>query len=296
MKKIFYLIPIIFLLTGCNSYIELNNLGVINKIGIEHLDNYKLYASIINEVSDNLNLKEKIIIVEGKTIEELINNLSLTLNKKIYMSHLDLLILNNSIKTYEIKELTNYFLNNNDTREDFLVVTTDNIENIINKTSFQEINNLVNINQNETSISIYTTMFDVIKNYTLNKPIYISNLKYNNQIELDGITKIYNNKITHIDNQDSIFINYLLNNIETYKINLECDNHEYLYLNILSSNTNIINNRILITIVIKVINDNCNLDKNNINKLLNNYLKDNLKKYTNKEINIKNTIRSYYDK
>ena len=293
MKKILYLIPIIFLLTGCNTYIELNNLGIINKIGIEHINNYKLYASILD---NTLDLKENIIIVEGKTIEELINNLSLTLNKKIYLSHLDLLIINNSIKNYEIKELINYFLNNNDTRENFLIVTTDDIENLMNNSNFQEINNLIKINRTETGVSIYTTMFDIIKNYKLNNPIYISNIKYNNQIELDGITKIYNNKISHIDNKNSIFINYLLNKIESFKLNLECNSNEYLYLDILSSNTNNINNKILITNELKVINNNCNLNKEQINNLLNDYLSNNLKKYTKKNIIIKNTIRSYYDK
>ena len=290
MKKILLIFPIIFLLTGCNSYIDLNNLGIINKIGIEHNSNYKLYASILNNSNDQ---KEKIITTEGNTINELINNLSLYLNKKIYMSHLDLLIINDSIKTYELKEIINYFLNNNETREDFLIVLTNDIETLINKSSFQEINNLIKINKNETSISIYTTMYDLINNYLLNKPIYLSNIKYNNNISLSGITKINNNKITKFDNNNSLFINYLLNNIETYKLSLSCDYNKYLYLNILASNTTINKNKILITNEIKIIDNNCNLDKNNINTLFNNYLKENLKQYTNKDIIIKNTIRSF---
>ena len=295
MKKLLFILSITLFLTGCNSYIELNDLGIINKIGIEHLNNYKLYASIIDDIDDNLSFNEKLVIVEGNTIEELINNLSISLNKKIYLSHLDLLVINDSIKTYEIKELTNYFLNNNETRNDFLIVTTNDLENIIKKSKFQEINNLIEINRNETSISTYLTMYDLINKYLLNEPIYLSNIKYDDEISLDGITKIYNNKISHINNYDAIFINYLLNNINTYKKQLTCDYNKYLYLDILSSNTNIINNKILITNEIKVINNNCNLNKDNIDKIFNEYLKDNLKKYTNKEITIKNNIRSFYD-
>ena len=294
MKKILLIIPILLLLTGCNSYIELNNLGIINKIGIEHQNNYKLYASIIDYIDkENTIPKEIIVIVEGNTIEELITNLSISFNKKIYMSHLDLLIINDSIKNHELKELINYFINNNETREDFLIVTTNDIKSLIANSSFQEINNLININKNETSISIYTTMYDLTNKYLLNEPIYLSNIKYDNNISLDGITKIYNNKITYINNQDSIFINYLLNNIETYKETLICNYNKYLYLDILSSNTNIINNKIYISNEIKVINNNCNLSKDNINKLFNNNLLSNLKKYTDKKIIINNTIRSF---
>ena len=294
MKKILIIFIILLFTSGCNSYIELNNLAVINKIGIEHNDNYKLYASIIDSLdTNNLTPKEKIITVSGNTIYELIDNLSIKSNKKLYMSHLDLLIINNTIKNYEINELINYFLNNNETRENFLIIETNNIEEIITKSKFQEINNLIKINNKETSIGIYTTMYDLINNYLLNKPIYLSNINLKDNITLDGIVKIANNKITYIDNNNSIYINYLLNNINSYKTNIECNYNKYLYLNIIESNTNITSNNIYITNEIKILNNDCNLNKNKINILFNNNLINNLNKYTNKNIIIKNTIRSY---
>ncbi|MBR3661271.1 MAG: hypothetical protein IKN63_05180 [Bacilli bacterium] len=295
MKKLFYLIPIIILLTGCNSYIELNNLGIINKIGLTHNDNYQLYASIINNINENLEPKEDVITVEGDDILELINNLSTSLNKKIYMSHLDLLIIDDTIKTYEIKNLLNYFLNNNETRENFLVVSTNDVKKLINNSKFQEINNLIKINQNETSKSLNTTMFDIAKNYYLNKEIYIQNINYNDKLYLDGITKIRNNKVEHIENNKSIFINYLLNNINSYKENIVCKNNQSIYLEILESYTNTFTNKLIITNEIKVITNDCNLDKKSINKLFSNYLKKNISLYTNKDIIINNTIRSIYE-
>ena len=51
MKKILIILPLLFIITGCNSYIELNELGIINIIGIEkYNNNYKLYTSIIDNV------------------------------------------------------------------------------------------------------------------------------------------------------------------------------------------------------------------------------------------------------
>ncbi|MBQ8891897.1 MAG: hypothetical protein IJ068_03425 [Bacilli bacterium] len=296
MKKLLLLIPIILILTGCNSYVELNDLGVISEIGIEKDDKYKMYANVIKSIDDDFNIEEKTIVVEGDNILDLINNLSYSLNKKIYLSHLNLLVVDDSIKTFEVKELVDFFLNNNETRSDTLIVSTNNIKTILENSKFKEINELININNKISSNSVYTTMFDVINNYYLNKPIYISNIEYiENNIKLNGLKKIYNNKIEFISNQDTIYINYLLNNIDTFKTNIECDDNKYLYIEIQDSNTNTINNQILITNELKIIRNDCNLDNKKITTLFNNNLKNNLKKFTNKEIIIRNTIRSYYE-
>ena len=296
MKKIFILLPLLFILTGCNSYIELNELGIINIISIEKNNNdYKLNASIIEDVEKNGTPISKIYESNGKTIFEAIDNLGNSLNKKIYLSHLDLLIINETIKTNELEEIINYFLNNNESRNNFLIVNTNNTNDIINNTTWQEINNLIKLNEKENSKAIYTTMYDLINNYYKKEPIYLTNIDFNNKIFINGITKLYNNKYSLIEDKDTIFINYLLNNINTYKINFDCSDNKYLYLNILTSNTNNINNKIIITNEIKVITNDCNLDKKKINNMFNSYLKDNIKKYTNKNIIIQNTIRSIYE-
>ena len=208
MKKLFFLIPILILITGCDSYIELNDLGVIDKIGIQYNDNYKMYASIINNIDDDFNIEEKTIEVEGNNIQELLTNLSLSMNKKIYLSHLNLLIIDDSIKTNELKDLNNFFLNNNEAHSNFLVVSSNNIQEVLNNSKLNEINDLININNKETSKSLYTTMFDVMNNYYQNKPIYLSNIEYNDTIKINGLKKIHNNKIENINNEDTIFINY----------------------------------------------------------------------------------------
>ena len=100
MKKILILI-LLFMLTGCSSYIELNDLAIINTLGLEKVnDNYKLYASIVN-IKDEEALEPEIETyeIEGNSLNQIVDNLSLTLNKKIYMSHLNLLIINDTIKT-----------------------------------------------------------------------------------------------------------------------------------------------------------------------------------------------------
>ena len=293
MKKILFLIPVLILFTGCNSYVELNDLGIIHTIGLEKENNsYKLYASIIEEVKEDGSPISKFYQIEGNTIFEIMDHLSLNLSKKIYLSHLDLLVLNDTIKSKEMKDIINFFLNNNESRNDFLVVTTKNIPSILKKSHWQEINNLVEMNEKETSKTIYTTMYDVVNNYYEGKPIYLTNINYNNTIHIDGIIKLEHNKQEFIEEDKAIFINYLINNIESYKINFNCSENKNLYLNILTSNTNTFNKKIFITNEIKVITNDCNLKKDKINVFINSYLEEHLKEFTKNSITIKNTIRS----
>jgi len=191
MKKIIVL-TLCLLLTGCNQK-ELNKLGIINQIGLEYQNNeYHLYASVIKEIDKDLNIKKEIIEVKDKNINSLFKKINLSLNKKIYLSHLDLLVINQTIKYNQIKDITNYFINNKESRYDFLIITTNNIKDILLNTKKQEINDLISLNEEYT---YYTTMYDLLINYYLNKPIILTNIIYQNNIKINGYTIINNNDI-----------------------------------------------------------------------------------------------------
>ncbi len=296
MKKLLILIIIIFI-TGCDSYIELNDLAIINTIGLEkENNNYKLYASVVDITEkESLDIPTTSYQVTGTSLNQIIDNLSMSLNKKIYMSHLNLLIINDSIKTKELEEIINFFLNNNETREDFLVVNCNNIKDIIKKMKFQEINDLIENNSRNASETIKTTMYDVIKNFYDKKNIYLPSIILDSSISLDGIKEFKNNKYKEIKGEDIIYLNYFLNKIDTYKYSYTCDDNKYLYLNILESNTSFLTKELLITNEIKVITNDCNYNKDKIENIFNTNLKTNLEKLTNKKITIKNTIRGTYE-
>ena len=297
MKKILVLLITTLFLTGCTSYIELNDLAVINAIGLEYKNNtYNFYASIVLEVDDEtLKPKTSIYEIKGNSLNEIFDNLSLTLSKKIYISHLDLLLVNDSIKTNELKEIINFFLNNNESREDFLVASTSDIKKVLEKAEFEEINDLIEINNIGTSKAIYTTMYDIINNYYNNKKIYLSNIEINEHPICSGLKVFSNNTWKEIKEDDVIFINYLLNNIDTYKYSYSCSDNSYLYLNILRSTTRELDQELFITNEIKVITNDCKYEKQEILDIFNTYLKDNLDKLTDKKITIKNTIRGIYE-
>ena len=294
MKKLLMIILFIFLVTGCNYIEDLNNLGIINGIGIEiENNNYKLYASIIEEINDN-KIKTKIYEATANSLNQAIENLNFSLNKKIYLSHLDLLLINSTIKTKEIEEIINFFLKRSNTREDFLVLYTDNIKSIFEKEDIKNINNLIKINQIENNKSINTTMYDVIKNFYERKTIYFSNIKIiDENIKLDGAKSFQNNKYETFNQEEVIFLNYLSNNLKNFTYTYKC-NYGLTNLKIRSLKSEI-KNKLIINNEITVLDNNCNLSKNNIKNEFNNYLKNNLQKFTKYKINIQSTIRGFYE-
>ena len=124
MKKILILLlPIIFI-TGCSSYTELNDLGLVSLLGIDYSNNnYKIYVTIMegNQDDGTLEKSQTYFYSEASTLEEAFQNITLQSDKKIYLSHIDCLLVTDSlinnkcdISTCMLKEC----LNTNDYHEE----------------------------------------------------------------------------------------------------------------------------------------------------------------------------------
>ena len=77
LKLLFLLLPF-FLLTGCSSYIELNELGVVSLLGIDYTDQgYHLYISIVEgEQKDGTFEKESFYYdAEAETLDQAFHHL-----------------------------------------------------------------------------------------------------------------------------------------------------------------------------------------------------------------------------
>ena len=139
IKKIIFLFLLI-LLTGCTPYSDINNLAIINKIAIEKDNNYKIHIEILNSLDNN-----NIISIEGETLEECMNNLNNKLQKRVYLTHLETLIITDSLKKENYKEIINYFLNNETSRNSFFVIATDKINDKILNIKSEDLENLIKI-------------------------------------------------------------------------------------------------------------------------------------------------------
>ena len=196
MKKLLFII--IILLTGCTKYTDLKDLTIIKSIGIEYNDNYTIYAQIYDDIKKNNEPKTKVIEGYGKTIEDSFNNLKVKANKEIFLSHIDLLILNTNLKDKQYQEIINYFIYNSELRNDFLVILSDDISKLLTDTKYNEIENFIKTNNSIKNI-INISFEELANNYLENKYFTISKINYNSYFNYQNY--YYNHKLERFINE-----------------------------------------------------------------------------------------------
>lgn len=133
MKRIISLLMIAFifpsLLMGCWDKRELNELAIATGLGIDKSERgYKLSAQIVNpdEVSPQANASGitpvTVHIEEGETMYEAIRKLSLTNPRRMYGSHLRLLVISEEVAKEGIEDALDYLSRDKDFRADFSIV------------------------------------------------------------------------------------------------------------------------------------------------------------------------------
>lgn len=274
MKKIILTILIFIFLTGCtNNYNDINNLAIINEIAIDYNNSYEIYIKVL---STNQKNEDKIYKETGKSLNECFSSLNNKLTKKLYLAHLDLLILSNNLEKKQYKEIIEFFLNQETSRNNFNTVVVNKINKKFLTINSYDIENLLNLSIKTNGIAKVKTFDNLIKdilNYNLSYIPYINT--DNNEIE--GLKVIYDdNKILNIN--DSISVNFIFNLIDN--ITLLIDNNAYKIeqcntINIIDENT--------LNIKVSCIYEGTKKDKekieNYLNNIINNFIKNNNKNY-----------------
>lgn len=116
-KKIFILILVILLLTGCSDYRELTDMAIISNLGIDKVDEeFHITVQILNSKSnsndDSKKNSSEVILYnsKGKTIHEALRNTTLESPKKLYVGHLESIIISERIAKSNISELFDFIL------------------------------------------------------------------------------------------------------------------------------------------------------------------------------------------
>lgn len=133
MKRIICLLFIAFifplLLTGCWDKKELNELAVATGLAIDKSeDGYQLSIQVVNpdEVSPQANASGVTPVTvhseKGETMYETIRKLNLTTSRRIYGSHLRLLVISEEVAKEGIEDALDYLSRDKDFRADFSIV------------------------------------------------------------------------------------------------------------------------------------------------------------------------------
>lgn len=124
-KKILLLLIILFSTTGCVSYTELNELGIISAIGISKDDDRFVVTTnfILPRKDDGESTYDtETFESSGISIDEALNNIYLKSNKKIYLSHVELVAIDTEVATNDLAKVVSFFLQNEEARNAFPII------------------------------------------------------------------------------------------------------------------------------------------------------------------------------
>lgn len=219
IKKIFVLVSILLLTTSCNSYTELSDLGISSMLGLDYQnEEFIVYTTIIAD-RDNEENKEKYKTYHatGKTLEEAFENIYIQNSKKIYLSHMNLLVITEDLINNQLTTMIKHFLSNNEYRNNFQIVTIKSkLEELFyQEITAEEINKLITINMEESGTTRSIDFETFLKDILIDHNTVLPTIKLENSVFIEGFTLIKNNQIyDFLSNEDAILYNYLTNEIK----------------------------------------------------------------------------------
>lgn len=226
IKKFIILVGLILCTTGCYSYTELSELSIVNTLGIDYVDGkYKLIINVVDGEMDDGALEEQYTTYSSQenSLDEAFHNIYLKSNKRLYLSHIDLLVLTDDAINNKFSEIINNFLDNNEYRNNFNVVLlkNSNLEDFMNEQiNADYINNLLTINEKETGMTKSKDFETIMEELLIDSNTYLPSILYDDELSLNGFTLIKNYKVYDtLSLKDSILLNMLNNNIHKTYLN-----------------------------------------------------------------------------
>lgn len=167
--KMFVILIIVFIFTGCINYKELDDLSLISAIGFDYQDGK--FSLILQEVSAELegeDSEHKYIYhqVSCEVIKECILNIHNTTDKELYFFTTETILINKEIYSLILPDIHHFFSDIND--HAFIFLTHDDISSIFkHENNFQYINN---INSNDLN-SLIVIRKSIMANQVIHLPV-----------------------------------------------------------------------------------------------------------------------------
>ena len=247
--KIFTLFIILFSMTGCNSnYMSLNDMAIVSSIIIDKKDDkYITHIEIYKEEkSENKSKKESFFIKgEADHIKDAIDNASLLVGKKLYMVHINAIIVSKDAIDNNMEIIFNYLSRRIQLNSNYYILVCDDVEKLLknkdedNPILGEKIKTLVNFSSNNGAIYKYDFLeklnnfinprIDVVLNKITikDKDILINKAYYFDEDKIKGTLTQEEIKLTNLfKNDNNIFLDFSIND-KYYILKIDESNTEY---------------------------------------------------------------------
>ncbi|MBO6145930.1 MAG: Ger(x)C family spore germination protein [Bacilli bacterium] len=267
MKRVIIIFIIVFLLSGCYNYKELNKLAIVSSVSIDKSNNeYLVGAQVINIKNKEDTSSSNVTVYEakGKTIEEALRKMTMKSDKKLYGGHLNKLVISEDVAKDSIINIIDLFQRLPEIKDEFTITISKDIEanKVIKMITSSEsipadyVKNTIDSSDLQSALT-YSSKLDEfvsyylkdyidpvisvirVKNYndnstkTSNKETTYSNSK----IVLDNIAITNNGKFEkYLNDNETIGYNFIKDNINQMIIPIKCGNN-YSSISVLSSKT-----------------------------------------------------------
>ena len=277
MKKIklFFIISILFCLTGCYNYRELNKLAITSAIGINKSnEGYEVIVQVINTQkqgsdSNSSGDQTKFVIykTEGRTIQEALRHIILQSPRRLYLNHNALLIISEDIAKEGINDILDIFARDSEFRKQFMVLISKNSQTEevmstltgLDTLNAKKIKDSIITDSRYLSASTIVKFEDLLSNYINNKidvslPSVImvgdseigktdDNIKESNpdaRLILSDLAIFNGDKLVgYLNEEESINVSYLKNEINNTIYTYECEKDKFASIEIVESKTDI---------------------------------------------------------
>ncbi len=278
--KIFILILLVFLLTGCWNYRELDDMSIVGAVGIDYNTETKLFEVSVQifkakKTSTSVTAagssdESPIIIYEdtGKTIHEILRNMITTAPKKVYIGHIDAIIIGKETAENYLIESLDFFFRDPESRKDFdILVSYDKkaseilkIITPLNNVTSSDIKDIIESNSKYkaivTSIT-YDKFVSMIFQEGLEAVVPAISIKGNEvekgettentkssvssaDIEISKLAVFKEDKYLGILNEEESFgYNLLSGNVKETVFSFPCEENAYASIEIIKSKTDI---------------------------------------------------------
>jgi len=250
MKKIFFL-TLLFFLTGCYNYTELNNLAIVKGAAVDiEEDKYVVNYVISNASKDNNSQEIAILEGKGETISDAIAEMNLSSPKELYIGHMLVYVISEEAARRGISDVTDYFFRNSTSKKTFQIIIAKNkkakdILKVLSPLDSFPADNIAKNLTTESSLSsfaINTTLLSFIK--AVKDPgiepiasgiTIVNNKSEKNQnesyIKIEPLAIFKNDRfIKWADKDLSKGITILYNQSNSTKIDADCGNKKIVYL------------------------------------------------------------------
>lgn len=258
---IFLLFTIIFL-PGCFA-LEIEDYSIVAGIGIDYNNNeYQVTYEIYEENNgQTTNLSSITKSETGKTISEAFNKIVTSMNKKAYLNHVSVIIINEEVAKNKFDETVNYLLHDVRLRSAcyFIISKNQTSKEVFEKS--QEKNKVIafdiykHFDIKEGIVQIWTnSKFNEVINEKINKngTIIFPTITYGDECDINGayLIKYNNDQIIAFDYE--VFVFQIFHN-QVVEGLFDVKNMESYYIKQIGRTLKYVNNQIELSISIKIL-------------------------------------------